>query len=221
MNRYFVFIPAIGAMLFISGCADELRKEMMQRDESFQQEMSQVQDKTLTTENRLEEISNLLLKMNETTNQNFDTLNSKINDLQKQINDLQRQDDKITSEIENRDKKTGDKLKIILEEVLNENQKIIKRIHTIESQVYGQAAPEPAEEKVRTPSKKSALKAVTQSSGAAGGEYTEHVVQSGENLWVIAQNYGVSMEDIVQANNMESISDVIRPGQTLRIPVKK
>lgn len=221
MNRFFVIIPAIGAMFFISGCADELRKEMIQRDESFQQEISQVQDKTLTTENRLDEISNLLLKMNENNNQNFDTLNSKIAGLQKEINSLQKQDDKIAAEIETRDKKTGEKLKIILDEVLNENQKIIKRIRTIETQVYGEAQPEPVVEKTKVPAKKSSAPSFTPSGAGAEGDYTQHTVKSGENLWVIAQNYGVSMEDIVQANNMESISDVIRPGQTLRIPVRK
>jgi len=46
---------------------------------------------------------------------------------------------------------------------------------------------------------------------------TTHVVQSGENLSQIAQRYGVSIEALVQANDLEDPS-LIHAGQTLIIP---
>lgn len=46
----------------------------------------------------------------------------------------------------------------------------------------------------------------------------EHVVQSGESLWVLARKYGVTVEALQSANKLAE-SDRIRAGQTLRIPV--
>lgn len=45
-----------------------------------------------------------------------------------------------------------------------------------------------------------------------------HIVASGENLWVIAKKYGVTVQQIKTANNMNS--DMIRVGQKLKIPVR-
>lgn len=44
-----------------------------------------------------------------------------------------------------------------------------------------------------------------------------HTVQAGENLTIIAQTYGVTVEDLLQVNNLRD-SDVILPGQELIIP---
>jgi len=44
-----------------------------------------------------------------------------------------------------------------------------------------------------------------------------YVVQSGDNLWKIARNFGVSIGDIKNASNLEV--DVIHPGMKLKIPV--
>jgi murein DD-endopeptidase MepM/ murein hydrolase activator NlpD len=46
----------------------------------------------------------------------------------------------------------------------------------------------------------------------------EHVVQSGETLFRIAQTYGVTVDDIVAANNLTN-RDIIHVGQRLTIPV--
>ncbi len=54
----------------------------------------------------------------------------------------------------------------------------------------------------------------TQSS--TGGQ-TTHVVQSGDTLFVIAQRYGVTVDAIVQANNMAN-PDALQIGQELIIP---
>lgn len=48
--------------------------------------------------------------------------------------------------------------------------------------------------------------------------YIEHVVAAGENIWEIALTYGTDMESIAAINDM-SISDVLQPGQTLRVLV--
>ena len=44
-----------------------------------------------------------------------------------------------------------------------------------------------------------------------------HIVQKGESLWVIAKKYGVSVQDIVKANNIEDAS-LIKINQELIIP---
>ena len=50
------------------------------------------------------------------------------------------------------------------------------------------------------------------------GRTTEHKVADGETLWAISREFGVSVEEIREANDLEG--DVIVPGRTLRIPRK-
>ncbi len=47
---------------------------------------------------------------------------------------------------------------------------------------------------------------------------TEHSIKSGENLTVIANKYGVSVEEIKKANGMKD--DNLRAGNSIKIPVK-
>lgn len=47
---------------------------------------------------------------------------------------------------------------------------------------------------------------------------TVHVVARGDTLWKIATMYGVTVESLVEVNNLTS--SLIMPGQTLLIPVK-
>ena len=47
-----------------------------------------------------------------------------------------------------------------------------------------------------------------------------HIVQKGESLWVIAKKYGVSVQDIVKANNIEN-QNLIKINQKLIIPEVK
>ncbi|MEK6710048.1 MAG: LysM peptidoglycan-binding domain-containing protein, partial [Nitrospinota bacterium] len=63
-----------------------------------------------------------------------------------------------------------------------------------------QAAKDPAEEKAPAPDR-------------AG---THHVVGPGENVWAIAQRYGVSPDDLLRWNSL-STSAVIFPGDRLRV----
>lgn len=49
------------------------------------------------------------------------------------------------------------------------------------------------------------------------GEGVEHVVRWGETVYVIADSYGVSAQDIVAANNLTD-PDLIRAGDVLIIP---
>lgn len=46
--------------------------------------------------------------------------------------------------------------------------------------------------------------------------YTIYTVKSGDNLYAIARNYGVSVTDIMSYNNLTS--NLLSIGQTLRIP---
>ncbi|RIX60508.1 LysM peptidoglycan-binding domain-containing protein [Paenibacillus nanensis] len=48
-------------------------------------------------------------------------------------------------------------------------------------------------------------------------EGTTHTVQAGESLWKIGQRYGVSIQALVEANNLTNPA-AIAPGQTLVIP---
>ena len=45
-----------------------------------------------------------------------------------------------------------------------------------------------------------------------------HIVASGDTMWGIAVKYGVSMQRIAEANGMNSIWDIIHPGDRLAIP---
>ncbi len=49
-------------------------------------------------------------------------------------------------------------------------------------------------------------------------EQTIYVVQSGDSLWKIAESYGITVDDLIEANGI-SKDDVIHPGQELIIPV--
>jgi LysM repeat protein len=49
--------------------------------------------------------------------------------------------------------------------------------------------------------------------------FTEHTVQSGENLTLIAGRYGTSVRAIQQANNMGNRT-VIRVGEQLLVPAR-
>jgi spore germination protein len=49
------------------------------------------------------------------------------------------------------------------------------------------------------------------------GEESVHTVKAGESLWKIAQTYGTTVQNIIQANNITNPS-LIYPGQRLTIP---
>jgi membrane-bound lytic murein transglycosylase D len=44
-----------------------------------------------------------------------------------------------------------------------------------------------------------------------------HVVREGDNPWVIAANYGISVKELLTVNQLTKRS-VLRPGQRLGIP---
>ncbi|MGK0578314.1 LysM peptidoglycan-binding domain-containing protein, partial [Staphylococcus aureus] len=65
--------------------------------------------------------------------------------------------------------------------------------------------------------------AITATSGAAAflthhdaQASTQHTVQSGESLNIIASRYGVSVDQLMAANNLRGY--LIMPNQTLQIP---
>ena len=55
-------------------------------------------------------------------------------------------------------------------------------------------------------------------SSASDSEYTLHTVASGETLFRISQNYGVSIADIQRINNMSGVNVIL--GEKLKIPKK-
>ncbi len=63
------------------------------------------------------------------------------------------------------------------------------------------------------PSRSTTNKSVQKQMIPADGVYE---VKSGDNLWVIASRFGVSVKNIKQLNNLTS--DTIQPGQKLKIP---
>ena len=56
------------------------------------------------------------------------------------------------------------------------------------------------------------------SSTPTGGNYTMHTVVSGETLFRIAKNYGVTTQEIQKLNNMPDTN--VKLGETLKIPKK-
>jgi nucleoid-associated protein YgaU len=51
------------------------------------------------------------------------------------------------------------------------------------------------------------------------GQFITYTVQSGDTPWGIAARHNVSVEDLLRANGLTE-EDTIRPGQSLRIPVR-
>jgi spore germination protein len=47
-----------------------------------------------------------------------------------------------------------------------------------------------------------------------------HIVKKGESLWVIARKYGVTVQDLVKANNIKN-KNIIKINQELIIPERK
>jgi murein DD-endopeptidase MepM/ murein hydrolase activator NlpD len=68
-----------------------------------------------------------------------------------------------------------------------------------------------------TPTDAATLSLVPSTSAAPAATMIEHVVVKGQTLWQLAQKYQVSVEAIAAANSLK-VSDVVRVGQTLRIP---
>lgn len=53
-------------------------------------------------------------------------------------------------------------------------------------------------------------------SPSPGSDYFEYTVRSGDTLWVLAQRYGTTVDEIRRLNGLTS--DILRIGQVLRIP---
>lgn len=66
--------------------------------------------------------------------------------------------------------------------------------------------------------KASDVELVTTSQPAPAKNYTEHTVVSGDTLWKISQKYSVSVNDIVQFNNL-NVNQPLFIGQVIKIPV--
>jgi LysM repeat protein len=88
--------------------------------------------------------------------------------------------------------------------------------------VPGQQAKPPAPVPVKTPEQAAQKPPATTPAGAGGddeGELTVHIVKKGESMTTIAQQYGVTVEQILKWNLLKSIS--VKPGQELYIFVRK
>jgi LysM repeat protein len=46
-----------------------------------------------------------------------------------------------------------------------------------------------------------------------------YIIEPGDTLWGIAQNFGITIDEILRYNNIQDINR-IRPGQQLHIPTK-
>ncbi len=67
-----------------------------------------------------------------------------------------------------------------------------------------------------TPLSSSHGREVTSSHRTVSGNGIYHTVRAGETLWRISKTYGVSVAEVVEANDLESY--IIQPGQRLLIP---
>ncbi|MCB1194959.1 LysM peptidoglycan-binding domain-containing protein [bacterium] len=200
-----------------SGCITQ--QEFEQRETYTQNEISRLNDHNLTLENRFEELSTMLIKLSQDYDRSLAQTQSDIKALENQLNNsVNTRMNEFSDELKKKEAGVDDKLKVILDEVLKENQRIVKRIRMIEKGLYGQETQQESISTERTSSETTATS--SQFTAQEHNGYVSHMVKSGENLWSIAQNYGITMEAIAEANHMESISDIIKPGQLLQIPVK-
>lgn len=76
-------------------------------------------------------------------------------------------------------------------------------------EVAGRYVPRPGEGQLRP---------VFRESPPAAPLPATHIVQEGESLWSISRKYSVPIELLMEANQLQST--VIRPGKTLKIPIK-
>lgn len=60
----------------------------------------------------------------------------------------------------------------------------------------------------------------TTSTTSAASNQVEHTVANGENPWTIAKKYGVSMDELIELNQIDNARD-IKVGQVLKIPEKR
>lgn len=77
--------------------------------------------------------------------------------------------------------------------------------------------PEPvsAKENKTSPSQKEALRPAEKTEKSASDGFISHKVASGESLWDISREYGVTIEEIVEWNNRKSTK--VKAGEVLRI----
>jgi membrane-bound lytic murein transglycosylase D len=75
-------------------------------------------------------------------------------------------------------------------------------------------------QKLKIPGKKTELNYASSSMSLASGDYFNHRVRYGQNLWYIARKYGTTIEEICRLNGI-SRNSVLAVGQALKVPIRK
>lgn len=139
----------------------------------------------------------------EKTSGHIDELEKRISFLEGNITaniaDLQRSVDNLSGNMEDRDVRTKKKIEDVSAELKAVSANVESRYQSVVAE------------------NKKLLQAIEEAKKSSFTTGYEHVVESGETLGEIARNYGVTVEVIVEANDLGD-PDALRMGQTLFIP---
>ena len=197
--KYFYFSILIVLSLFVSGCMDELVKK----------EDMQVMEGSMT-------------RRFNTLNYDLNITKGACNENRAAIEVLQQQVDEISKKLGMMNQtmeqvggvegKFNKKLKTMMDEVVKENERLIKEINKTRS-TSSSSSSESSGEKSG-----SALYGKSEKTDFSKGFY--HNVEIGENISKIAKKYHVAIQDILKANNLDN-PDSLYMGQRLFIPSDK
>ena len=174
------------------------REEVAQVRTSISEELIGVKEDIRSLNGRIEELQQKIDRLSQTQSQQADELNATLkewrtqtrNDVEKSVANIKRQLQTLEKKEKQDKKELQKKLDVILEEVTKENKELRRQIE--------------------------ALRKTTAYTGTEG--YC--VVAQGDTLSGIAQMFGVSVQSILEVNNI-SDPNTIRIGQKLIIPERK
>jgi LysM repeat protein len=192
MRNFFSIAVALSLAALMQGCVtDEIANK-----EDVQLVRTQVNEKVIGMEDRLNALEG-----------RTDAVEKRLDDMQKQLSEI---DESFSSRLSQQMTQSQDELKkareemtsemskkmgIVIEEVVKENQKIADKLNAMQ--------------RGRT--------TVSSDSGTPGGNGTYHTVETGQSLSKIASLYGVTVEEIMKANEMDD-PNKLKIGQKLFIP---
>ena len=93
-----------------------MRDEIVRRDENIQNEMMRIQDKTISSESRLDELTNLIIELNTNMSDSLLSIDKEISQIKDGQQEQSSAQEDINLKIAKLERSTNDKLKVILDE---------------------------------------------------------------------------------------------------------